>query len=82
VPPVTGTAHKKSTSLQEKAPKPVLKQNSGSYQISGQEKLPDLKNILPGMENLENNGIIETGIYMLGGIGTGIIFLFAYSRKM
>lgn len=78
---VTGTAHTKSTSPQENPREPVLEQNYSSYRISGQEQLKDLKNTLPGMENLEKSGIIENGIYMLGGIGAGMVFLLAYSKK-
>ncbi|HII02988.1 TPA: hypothetical protein HA351_15500 [Methanosarcinaceae archaeon] len=81
---VIGTAQAKSTSLQEEAPGSLQEQTPGSRGSENPET--------PGMiENLENSGIIENlekigiigdGIYMLGGIGVGIIFLFAYSRKI
>ncbi len=81
-----GAAPEKSTAPQEEEEEeenhfPDSEQISSLARTPGREKLPDLKNIVKGIENLENNGIIGDGIYMLGGIGAGIVFLFAYSKK-
>ncbi len=81
---VIGTAQAKSTLLQEKAPGPVPEQTSDSR---GSEN-PETPGMIEKFEingiidNLEDTGIIGDGIYMLGGIGAGVVFLFAYSKKM
>ena len=90
---VIGTAQAKSTSPQEETPGSFREQTPGSR---GSEK-PENNGLIENLENNEmignlgnnemignlgNNEMIGNGIYMLGGIGVGIIFLFAYSRKI
>jgi len=82
----TGTARAKSTSPQEKAPEPSQEQNTDTAEIESESseergiaKNPEKKEII---EDLENKGMLGDAIYMIGGIGAGIVFLFAYSRKM
>ncbi len=81
---VIGTAQAKSTSLQEKAPGSFQEQTPDSQGSENPETPGLIEN--PGkkgiIEKLENNEMIGDGIYMFGGIGVGIVFLFAYSRKV